>query len=239
MGIGRREFIRIFGASLAAVAATPSDAVSLVDDLYLNRKLGMGFRRPDGWNFADVQEMGRVKKGQLLAIDDEVVAGKLLESMHLPFVSVVRRSETPEGFTPSAQFYVVDDVPALEEVLDLGDALERLLGEFTGNDEAADDLPSTLRKLHDDAKACKDFLRSFDVLSPPRRFQLSACDAAEYTASYLFEHSELAHPVRVRVRTIYVNHRIASYLIRLIDSPYGTRQDKFDFDAFVDSIRLV
>ena len=78
MGIGRREFIRVFGASLAALAAAPADAVSLVDDFYLNRKLGLGFRRPDGWSFADVQKMGSVKKGQLLAIDDEVAAAGTL-----------------------------------------------------------------------------------------------------------------------------------------------------------------
>ena len=239
MGIGRRGFIRAFGASLAALAAAPADAAGLVGDFYLNRRLGVGFRRPDGWSFANVQEMGTVKEGQLLAIDNEFAAGELLASMDLPFVSVVRRAKTPDCFAPSAQFYLADDTPELEELLDLGDTLGRLLNNFARKDDPADESPRTLKKLHDDAKACGRFLRSFDVLSQPREFQLSACDAAEYTASYLFEHDRLAHPLKVRARTIYVIHRMASYLIRLVDSPDGALEDRFDFDPFVDSIHLV
>ncbi len=239
VGIGRREFIRAFGASLVAVAAVPAGAVSLIDNFYLNRKLGLGFRKPNGWSFANVREMGSVKKGQLLAIDDVAAARELLDSMDLPFVSVLRPAKMSVRFAPSAQFYIVDDMPAWEELFELGDKLESLLREFNDEEAPADKLSRGLEKLHDDAAACDRFLKSFEILSQPREFQLSSCDAAEYTATYFFEHERLAHPVRVRARTIYVNHRIASYLIRLVDSPYGTAGDEFDFDPFIDSIRLV
>ncbi len=239
MGIGRREFIKIFGATLATLAASPADAVSLVEDYYLNRKLGIGFQKPIGWSFMDVKEMGLVKSGQLLAIDDEVAAGELLDSMDLPFVSVSHRPKTSDSFAPSAQFYLIDNNPVLAELFDLGDQLERVLRELKGEEVSCPELPATIKWLHEDAKACNDALRSFEVISQPNEFQLSACDAAEYTATYLFEHQKLTHPTLVRTRTIFVNHRIASYLIRLVDSPAADSVNEFNFDRFVASIQLV
>ncbi len=69
MGIGRRDFLVVFGSAMAAVAGLPSSAVALEEDRYLNRRLGFAIRRPHGWHFADVAEMGAVQQG-LLALDD-------------------------------------------------------------------------------------------------------------------------------------------------------------------------
>ncbi len=239
MGIGRREFMRVFGATVAAVIDAPGKAVSLVDDVYLNRAMGIGFRIPNGWTFVDARDMGSVKEGQILALDDERAARSFLEAMELPFVSVACPTKRPGRFTPSAQFYLVDDLPALQEVGELMGELEQLLNDLTGQSDPTRGLSRTLKKLHDDASACSEYLKSFRILSKPREFQISACDAAEYTACYRFEHQQLASSVTVRCRTIYVNHRIASYLIRLVDSLDSAPEDRCNFDPLVRGIQLV
>jgi len=52
-GIGRREFLQLFGGALATLTANASSAIAVLDDQYINRKLGIAFRKPHGWTFAD------------------------------------------------------------------------------------------------------------------------------------------------------------------------------------------
>jgi hypothetical protein len=41
------EFLMAFGSLLATVAIKPSAAVRVLDDVYVNRRLGLGFMPPD------------------------------------------------------------------------------------------------------------------------------------------------------------------------------------------------
>ncbi len=46
MGIGRREFLRLTGLALAGLAIDPLKAVAINDNIYVNKKLGILFKKP-------------------------------------------------------------------------------------------------------------------------------------------------------------------------------------------------
>src|SRR5688572_10384609 len=102
VGIGRREFLKFVGTGLTALASTASPAATSIGDLYINRKLGIAFRKPTGWHFDDLREMGLIKAGQLLDLDDSDAARDLVQSVELPLVTIsqVPLSATSRVFTP-------------------------------------------------------------------------------------------------------------------------------------------
>jgi len=48
VGIGRRKFLKLFGAVIATAATNPLRAVIINDDLYINRALGLAYKKPIG-----------------------------------------------------------------------------------------------------------------------------------------------------------------------------------------------
>jgi hypothetical protein len=221
MGIGRREFLRLFGAALATLVRPASPAVALLGDLYINRKLGIAFRKPLGWHFGNVKEMGEVKNGQLLDLEDPGLARDLVQETELPLLSISREpiSASSRTFTPGVNIY-----------------LDRFLADETRPPEVADD---PLQTTEHDAEDCAEILKEFRMLSHPVPARVAGCPSAEYTASFLFEHTNLPQPVRVRMRTLLVVQIPAWYTLRMYDSPYLGGKDAFDYSEFVNSIQVV
>lgn len=79
MGIGRREFLQLFGTAIATLTSNPNSEIAIVDEQYVNRKLGIAFRKPPEWTFADDKEMGDVSAGQILDLDDPALARELID----------------------------------------------------------------------------------------------------------------------------------------------------------------
>lgn len=212
MGIGRREFIKLFSGAIASLVTNPQSAVAVVEELYVNRKLGIGFRCPAGWAFADVKEMGEIKAGQILDIDDSELASLILDMSELPIVTITQESLSGDAnrFTPGATVFVdVDEEIAGEPIL-----------------EAATE----------DIKACHYMLRELVVVHQPTYLSISGCDAAEYTASFLFEHVNMV-PTPVRMRTLLIRQPPKLYTFRLYDSPVTNLI--VNYDQFVQSVALL
>lgn len=214
MGIGRREFLSLFGSTLAALAVLPTPAVALEDDLYLNRKLGLAFRKPRGWHFADVRNMGVMAKGQLLTIDGEELHAELRDLWNsaeaLPLVTV---TQTPLGadarvFTPGISAFVEPLVP----------------GEGGPLAVAEEDLTAMYR-----------LLRQVEVISHSVASNVSHSPAAEYRIAFLFEHEGLAAPTTVRMRALHIHQDARRYTFRM----YDARNQAVAFDPFIQGIRIL
>ena len=106
MEVGRRQFMEVCGCILAKLATQPSPAVYQQDDVYINRRLGVAFSRPAGWNFVRVDEMGEVQQGQLLAIDDPIEKSGVLRLLDLPFVALSPEESYDGEGTAGIQFYM-------------------------------------------------------------------------------------------------------------------------------------
>src|SRR5690606_27503295 len=102
MGIGRRAFLEIFGAGIAALTLNPTSAIALVGEHYINRRLGIAFRKPQGWSFGERWEREGSKAGHILDLDGPTLARELVDSTELPFLSITKDvlSARSRRFTP-------------------------------------------------------------------------------------------------------------------------------------------
>lgn len=220
MGIGRRELLRQFGAGIAAAAGNSLSAVAIVDDYYVNRRLGIAFEKPRGWIFAGIREMGEVKAGQILDLDDLELSREAVDSVELPIVAISRDrlSGDAERFTPGVTVY-----------------LEDIAGGPGGDDNERFDL---IRCFSADVSFCAAVLKDFRVRSASLVTEVSACNAIEYEAAWVFEHENML-PTPVRMKTLVIDHGTALYTLRMYDSPYAGTEFEFDYSSFIASVRMV
>src|SRR5687768_15697028 len=147
MGIGRRDFLKLFGATLASIAISASPAAALLDDFYINRKLGIAFKKFKGWHFSNVADMGEIKDGQILALDDAELVKQLKEKTELPLITVSKEPilAGAQRFTPGTNVY-----------------LDRYV--LTKDRKVQDPVANILK----DISYSKKVLRQFDVISEPK-----------------------------------------------------------------------
>jgi hypothetical protein len=219
MGIGRRAFLEIFGAGIAALTLNPTSAIALVGEHYINRRLGVAFRKPPGWTFADMAEMEDVKAGQILDLEDPALAREVVNSMELPILCLTKDKFSAESkcFTPGINVY-----------LDRGNPREE--GEVRD---------SLVKLLRNDLESMCDVLRNFKITHEPTLVRVSDCEGVEATATWVFEHVNLDEPAPIRLRTLVIDQGAAVYTIRMYDAPLLGPEMTFDYDAFVRSIKLV
>lgn len=210
MGIGRRDFLRMFGSTLATLSALPSPAVAVEDDLYLNRALGLAFWKPRGWHFADIRDMGTMARGQLLAIDDPAVRELWSSAEALPLVTMTRQ-------------------PLGEGAGRFGSGISVCL------DRQAPDAIAPLDAAIDDLANVQRIVRDPKVLATPASAVISASPGARYDLESLFEHEQLATPTRVRMHVLVVQQDDRCFSFRMYDAP----DQPVDFARFEESIRIL
>lgn len=218
MGIGRREFLRLFGAGIA-LATNPVAAIAILDNQYINRRLGIAFEKPNGWVFADVKQMADVKAGQVLDLDDFELSRAIVDSVELPILTISKDgiSADSDRFTPGVTVY-----------------LERLTPDVCADPE---DVPPIAR-VELDVESCEQILKDFTVTEGPTPASVSACAAAEYEASFIFEHDNLK-PTPVRMKTLAIDQGTAFYTLRMYDSPYLGGGMTFNYKPFIASVQMV
>ena len=230
MEIGRREFLAKFGGLLAQLALRPSPAIYQQDDLYINRRLGLAFSRPAGWNFVRLSDMGEMQQGQLLAVDDPEQNQAILRALDLPFVALSPEQLLHGAETVGIQFYLAEP-PSTVDVVSV--ILHETFGkQYKGTPEARFSPP--MQVVRRDWQISRGLLDSFCVRSLPEDCATSSCPAAEYTATYEFRHRALPEPRTIRVRTVVVQHHLRFFLLRLID----TEEFVFDFSPFLETLHF-
>jgi hypothetical protein len=189
----------------------------------VNRRLGVAFRRPHNWVFSDVAEMGEVAKGQILQLNDLKRLDELWPDRSLPVLTISRDQISAQArtFTPGVQIFL-DRILLPKELKKMG---------F--------EVVSPLEVAADDIESNDQVLKNFDVTHPPMPRTVSQCDAAEYTASFLFEHHGLSRPVPVRMRTLCVWQDPAFYTVRMYDAPANGLPDTVDYEDFIATVRMV
>ena len=61
MGIGRREFLKLSSLATLGFIINPFEGVVAADNVYINKKLGVLFHKPDGWGFVRIKDFGKLK----------------------------------------------------------------------------------------------------------------------------------------------------------------------------------
>lgn len=169
MGIGRRQFLKMFGATIATAAANPLQAVVLSENLYINRALGIAFRKPAGWFFMSIKEFSHLKNGQVLK-DDEL--SDQLRGAEDPLVVMTKINPLEKSIGPAITVYV--------EPFEYEEG-ETLIGFLPG-------LEATYQKV----------LPEYKQIGDPLEKYISNCESVEYYSEFLYEHESFKVKARNR-----------------------------------------
>jgi hypothetical protein len=202
MGIGRREFLKLFGSALAAMSVSPNQAIAILNDLYVNWKLGIAFQKPSGWHFASVSQMAGLAAGQILNLDDFNLSDEEMETARFllqpsDFGQLITISKEP--FTSSTDRFG----PGI--MIELDDVREMVDGPFA--DAAQNDIVY-----------CRTLLKRFEVLKDPEPCTISGCPAVDYLCTFLFENEKMSTPAQVNMRTLAIYQNPPAYVVRMYDS---------------------
>jgi hypothetical protein len=206
MGIGRRDFLKAFGATIAAYAAGPLQPVVLGDAFYINRSLGLAFRQPPGWGYLSLKEFPQLKHAQVL--EDDVISSELLSGAD-PFVAMTR----PE--------------PARRD--DVGASMTAYAEEFAF--EPGESLSKLPRMT---ATVLSRVLKDYELLGEGELISVSGVQSIEYFARFQFITGDLSVPARQR--TVAGVRGGAIFTFNFFDYPAVGVDAQEDFDTILRSL---
>ncbi|MBA6337501.1 hypothetical protein H4J57_09840 [Colwellia sp. BRX8-7] len=209
MGIGRRKFLKLFGAVIATAATNPLQAVIINDDLYINRTLGLAYKKPLGWHFLSLESFADIKEKQQLLDSDTT---EILKTGDDPIAII---SQYPESsgitFSPSITIYV-ENFELLE-----GENLQQLV--------------STLSETYSKALVDYQFIES------PKAILVSDCEAAEYVSTFI--HQQEGKEALCRHKSIVIVRDSQMYTVNVFDYPELGRTIDEEYLEFKDAFKLV
>ncbi|TNJ34987.1 hypothetical protein [Arenimonas terrae] len=206
MGIGRREFLKAFGATIAAYAAGPLQPVVLGGECYINRSLGLAFRQPPGWNYVLLKQFPLLRNEQVLE-DNEI--SRMLLSGADPYVVMDRRDPGSPGPLAASMTAYVE-----EFAFEPGESLSQV---------------PTLA-----ARALALAVREHELLEQSAVFRLSGTESIEYFARFRFETPDVS--VLARHRSLVGVKGGAIFTFNFFDYPEQGIDGQADFDAIRASI---
>ena len=231
MGIGRREFLIQFSGALAVLAKTES-AVGILEDLYLNRRHGIAFRKPHEWEFRDIRDIGRTKQGMLLEFENFDSAA---------FAEYLANDTTHEAFVLAADMRSARLAPGAESAdAQVAPGLGVYYEGASTTDWPYPDKPFSLeayveRDLENFAAAYRDFR----LLELPEATTVSECEAMQYTVQWRYVHRDLPNGVTMRERVLYIYQGPAIYSVRMFDYPALRPPLTYNFESFIPTIRIL
>jgi hypothetical protein len=215
---------RSIGSVLDAEAASPLDA-SMVGDLYLNRRLGLAFRRPDGWTFEGATEAPHIEMGSAFDAKGGMGATALWRVRDdFPALVTLAAPRGDEGIAQGGSREPRPTITIYSEGL-CSDDTAWINGEFSLHTFVEQDLPGIAASRG-----------RFRLETRPRSTSLSGRHAVEYRASYAHYVEGSATPVRARERALYVAQCPEIFAVRMIDFPWQASNLAFVFDEFIASL---
>ena len=220
MGLGRREFVRLMSVAMAGIVVDPLAVVSVNDNFYINRKLGLMFEKPQDWGFIHIQDFGELKEKQILSNIEPEEKDEFWEVIGGPACMFTKyHEETPENkglFSPTVQFFVnhkseFDDMQydSFEEFIELSKG------------------------------SVSEILKNFKIVEKKRPYERDGCKFYEYFATYDFEHVELNGTLEVNLNVLIAEHNNYYYFINLHDSQAQKQIATNEFRDFKQSLKLI
>jgi hypothetical protein len=226
MGIGRERFSQLFGESAAALPAEPSSHVLNRGDHYVNFEVGLAFRKPREWHFAnpaDFQDVALGSEENAPTSDPEDADADNGERAILA-IKLAKYPSPPSEFTPQIDFLTRHR----HTLAKLVQAMQHLAATVPSVGNAGDEL-----------RYLSTIFPSLKVLLPVSEVRISECEAAEYRAAFEIDHEKLTRPVRVRLRALRIIQLPYWHSVYMLDSPYLGLDCTAEFDLFANSIYIL
>ncbi|GEM_PF-707940 len=220
MGIGRREFLKLSGIALAGLNTNSIQAVVTNEDVYVNKKLGIMFYKPNNWGFVSVKDFGELKDKQILANRSEEIKNEIWNDLGEPICIITKYyKESPENkgvFSPT----ITLNITPKKELESLGyDSFEELI--------ALSELGTSL------------ILKDFTVVKSYAPYQISGTTFYEYDAYYMFEHYEISEPLKVELKVLKAEHNDFYYDFNFHQSFAQNQIATSEFEEFKKTIKLI
>lgn len=219
MGIGRRKFLALLGTALAGAMIDPLQAVATHDNVYVNKKLGILFHKPQDWGFIHVKDFGKLKDEQILGNDWDEWKDEIWEDLGDPICIITKYYQQDEAhkgiFSPTVTLHITPQ-------------------------EELDDLTTDFDELMNlSEQGTSMLLQDFAVVKRYEPYELSGVTFYEYDATYLFEHVELKKPLPVELKVLKTRHNGFYYDFNFHQSKAQGQVAQAEFEALKQSIRLI
>lgn len=219
MGVGRRKFLKLTGLALTGLAIDPLKAVAVNENAYVNKKLGILFYKPQDWGFIAVKDFGKLKSEQIIGKGLDETTDEIWNELGDPVCVMTKYYENkPEQkgiFSPT----ITLNITPKSELEDIGyETFEELM------DMSHYGTPQIL----------KDFrvTRSYDP------YNISDCKFYEFDAEYMFEHVDIAEPLKVELKVLKAEHNGFYYDFNCHQSKAQNQTADNEFDNFKKTIKL-
>ncbi len=220
MGIGRREFLRLTGLALAGLTIDPLKAVTINDNIYVNKKLGILFEKPSDWGFVAVKDFGRIKNEQVVGAGLDEAAEEIWEELGDPICITTKyfqdKPEYKGNFSPT----ITLNITPKQELEYLGHETFEELMEMS-------------------AYGTSMILKDFQVIKKYEPYLISNCKFYEYDAEYLFEHTEIIEPLKVELKVLKTEHNGFYYDFNCHQSKTQKQFADKEFEEFKKTIKLI
>lgn len=220
MGIGRREFLRLTSIALAGLAIDPLNAVAVNNNVYVNKKLGILFHKPQDWGFVAIKDFGKIKSGQLFGEGLNLTKDEILDELGDPICIATKYYEDKPEYKGFFSPTITLNVTPKEELEDLGYETFEELMEMS-------------------ADGVSNLLKEFRVTKKYEPYQICECKFYEYDAEYIFEHIELDEPLKVELKVFKAEHNGFYYDFNCHQSKAQRQYADKEFEEFKWSIRLI
>lgn len=220
MGIGRRQFMKLSSLALAGLSIDPLNAVAINDNVYINKKLGILFHKPENWGFVSVKDFGKIKSEQIIGEGLEISQEEIWEELGDPICIATKYYEDKPEFKGVFSPTITLNITPKEEFVDLGyETFEELIemSEF----------------------GTSMILKDFKVIEKYEPYFISNCKFYEYDAEYLFEHCELNEPLKVELKVLKAEHNGFYYDFNCHQSKAQNQLARIEFAKFKKSIKLI
>ena len=220
MGVGRREFLRLTGLALAGLTVDPLKAVAINNNVYVNKKLGILFHKPQGWDFIAVKDFGKLKSEQIIGEGLDVTTDEIWNDLGEPVCVVTKYyHDNPEQkgvFSPTITLNI------------------------TRKDELAEIKYETFEELIDMSHyGTSLILKDFRVTKNYDPYNICDYKFYEFDANYMFEHVDIDEPLKVELKVLKAEHNGFYYDFNCHQSKAQNQTADKEFDIFKKSIKLV
>ena len=220
MGIGRRQFIKLSSLALAGMTIDPLNAVAINDNVYVNKKLGILFHKPENWGFIAVKDFGKIKSEQIIGEWLEDSTEEIWEELGDPICIATKYYEDKPEYKGVFSPTITLNITPKEELEDIGhETFEELMemSEF----------------------GTSMILKDFKVIKKYEPYFISNCKFYEYDAEYLFEHLEINEPLKVELKVLKAEHNGFYYDFNCHQSKTQNLLADIEFEEFKKSIKLI
>lgn len=198
-----------FSSTFAAAVISPTEAIAVNDDLYLNRALGIAVRKPSEWVFETLRKFQEIKSSQVLSDDIDPDLESEIRNSEDPLVIFGHDCGDDDRFAPSGALYA-EHIELFEH-------------------ETFDDLISNGENIY------REVLPDFRITSAKPGISISGFESVRLESIFTYK-TDKTSPTLVRNVSVFTRRHPFIYTLRLFDSPSNSMNAMKQFDGVIDSI---